>query len=206
MEKKENLSDERLVCLHQRKRLNAFFTIYNRYKNYGYSIVITTLKKYQFYNALREEKDAILYDSIIEALDVFDKKRGTFRNLISSIIEHQTIAHIREFSRDPLSDYISLDASYKEGTNLRFADSLTFADKSDSPKQTIELDDNEKEAVINCSGIHKRRIKEMIRLRKLGYSFEEIAKKFKTTKNAVRAVFYRIKKRINVKKSSKLKK
>lgn len=206
MNKKDRLSDERLVLLHQQKRLNAFFTIYNRYKAYGTTIIYSILEKHKLVNALRDEKDAILYDGIMECLSAFNPKRGTFRKLFNAVITNQTKSYVREFKRDPLSDYVSLDASIEESDTLRFADSLTFADKNDSPRINVNLDDSSKKVITNYDGIHKRRLKKMMRLREAGYTFAEIAKEFRTTEKAVRAVFYRIRKRINVKDNNKIKK
>lgn len=206
MYKKDRLSDERLVLLHQKKRLNAFFTIYNRYQNYGYAIIYHTLGKYKLINSLKEEKDAILYDSIMEGLATFDLKRGTFRNLLSTIITNLTLNYIREFQKDPLSDYISLDANIEEGNNLIFADSGTFADKNELPNEIIDANRHAEKLMANYTGIHKRKIREMIRLKESGYTYEEIAAKLKMSTKAVDAIFYRIKKRIDVKNNNKIKK
>ncbi|MCQ2787129.1 MAG: hypothetical protein MJ199_01875 [Bacilli bacterium] len=206
MDKKDRLSDERLVRLHQRKKLNAFFIIYNRYKNYGYTIISNLLAKYNLVNALQDERDAILYDTIMECLEVFDSKRGTFRKLFNAAVANHTTTYIREFQKDPLSDYISLDANIEESGNYRYADSLTFADKNDSPKTIINLEDKSKDLIVNYDGSHKRRIKKMVRLREEGYTFKEIAKRFRITEKATRAIFYRIRKRVNIKDSGKNKK
>ncbi|MCQ2796616.1 MAG: hypothetical protein MJ213_04905 [Bacilli bacterium] len=206
MNKQDRLSDESLVLLHQRKKINAFFIIYNRYKNYGYSVISNLLVKYNLVNALQDEKDAILYDTIMECLEAFDPKRGSFRKLFNAAISNLTANYIRDFQKDPLSDYISLDASIEEGSNYRFADSLTFADKGSSPKAIINLEDKSKDLIVNYDGVHKRRIKKMIRLREEGYTFKEIAKKMKITEKAARAIFYRIRKRIEVKDNAKNKK
>lgn len=206
MKEKDCLSDERLVLLHQQKRLNAFFTIYGRYKNYGYAIVYNTLGKYKLINALKDEKDAIIYDSIMECLNVFDLRRGTFRKLFNAVVANQTVNYVREFQKDPLSDYISLDTNIEESGYLRFADSLTLADKSGSPGEFINLGDSTKKFMVNYTGAHKRKIKKMMQLKEQGFTFREIAKKFKMSENAVRAVFYRIKRHIDVKENNKIKK
>ena len=88
---KDDLSDERLALLHQQKRVNAFFVIYKRYHNYGYAVIYRTLEKYKLVNALKDERDAILYDAIMEGLKAFDNTRGTFRKLMSSILEPYSI-------------------------------------------------------------------------------------------------------------------
>lgn len=203
---KDSLSDERLASLHQKKRVNAFFILYRRYKNYGYAVVYNTLEQYNLVNALKDEKDSILYDSIIEAIASFDKNKGTFRNLLAAIITNQTINCIREFSKDPLSDYISLDAGYRDGSNLRFADSVIVAAKDDAPGETINCDDRSKKVVINYHGVYKRNIRKMIRLREMGYSYAEIARKFKSTEKAIRAIFYRLKRKVNAKENNRIKK
>lgn len=203
---KSSLSDERLVSLHQQKRVNAFFVLYTRYKNYGYAIIIDTLLKYKLINALKDERDAILYDSIMEAIGCFDKSRGTFRQLLSAIIKNQTVNYIREFRKDPLSDYVSIDSASKDGMSLRFSDSFTIADKEASPSERINLDDHAKKVMINYTGPNKRRVKKMAQLREAGYSYKEIAKEFKTSEPAVRAIFYRIKRRMDAKDNNKIKK
>lgn len=203
---KDNLSDERLVSLHQQKRTNAFFIIYARYKNYGYAVIYRTLEKYNLTNALLDERDAILYDSIMEALDAFEESRGTFRKLISTILTNRTTNTIRKFKKDPISDYISIDTNNTEGNELLFSDSLAFADKEESPQQKINLDYHNKKVVTNYHGVYKRRIKKMVELREEGYTYKEIAKAFKTTERAVRGIFYRVKRRINLTENNKIKK
>ena len=203
---KDDLSDERLALLHQQKRVNAFFVIYKRYHNYGYAVIYRTLEKYKLVNALKDERDAILYDAIMEGLKAFDNTRGTFRKLMSSILEHETINYVREFRKDPLSDYISLDSTLVEGTNLRFADSLTFADKSASPQELVNFNERNIKVEKNYSGIHKRKIKSMMHLKEIGYTYHEIAIKFDISEKAVRSIFYRIKRKINTKDNNKIKK
>lgn len=206
MKNKDRLSDETLVSLHRLKRINAFFILYARYKNYGYAIIYNTLVRCKLINALKDERDAIVYDSIMEAIRCYDKTRGNFRQLLSSIVKHQTINYVREFKKDPLSDYVSLDATLGEGSNLRFMDSLTFADKESSPQTIINLDDHAKKVVTNYNGSYKRRLKKMMELKEAGYSNQEIARKLKTSSGAVRSVFYRIKRQMNAKDSNKIKK
>ena len=203
---KDSLSDERLVSLHQQKRVNAFFTLYSRYRNYGYAIIYRTLEKSKLINALRDERDAILYDAIMEAINCFDKQRGNFRQLLSAVITNQTLHYIREFKKDPLSDYLSLDSSVTESSNLRFMDSLTFADKEASPREIINVNDHVKKVEVNYHGVHKRRINKMIHLKEIGFSYKEIADEFKCSEKSVRAIFYRIRKQINLKDNNKIKK
>lgn len=202
---KDNLSDERLVSLHQQNRTNAFFIIYARYKNYGYAVIYRTLEKYNLVNALLDERDAILYDSIMEALDMFNESRGTFRQLISTILTNRTANLVRKFKKDPISDYVSIDNNYNEG-ELMFSDSLVFADKEASPQEIINLDYHNKKMVTNYNGVYKRKLKKMVELREKGYTYKEIAKAFKTTERAVRGIFYRIKRRIVLKENNKIKK
>lgn len=206
MSNKDRLSDEALVSLHRLKRINAFFILYARYRNYGYAIIYRTLVRCKLINALKDERDAIVYDSIMEAIRCYDKERGNFRQLFSSIAKNQTINYVREFKKDPLSDYISLDSNLSEGSNLRFMDSLTFADKEATPQAIIDYNDNAKKVMVNYNGAYKRRIKKMMELKEAGYSNQEIAYRFGTTSGAVRAIFYRIKRQMDAKDSNKIKK
>lgn len=208
--KKDSLSDERLVSLHQQKRINAFFIIYARYKTYGFAIIYRALAEHNLVNALLDEKDAILYDSIVEAIDHFDRKRGTFRKLVSTIITNRTINHINHFKLDAMSDYVSLDANYSDGYLFRYSDSSVYADKfadqTGSPREVINTNERNEKIAINYTGIYKRKVRKMMNLREHGYTYKEIAKKFDTTERAVSAIFYRIKKRINVNDNNKIKK
>ena len=206
MKSKDCLSDERLAVLHQQKRLNAFFILYKRYQSYGYAVIFRVLEKQKLVNALKEEKDAILYDSIMKALATFNKSRGNFRQFLSAVIAYQTTLRIRDFKKDPLSDYISLDAPFRDGTNLRFADSITLASKVATPQDLVNLNEESKKLSHNYQGIYKRKIKKIVDLKEEGYSYREIAKKLKITEKAVRAIFYRLKKQIDVKANNKIKK
>lgn len=203
---KSDLSDERLVALHQQKRLNAFFLIYGRYKNYGYAIVHNILIKTPYYNALKDEKDAILYDCINEAIDHYDKTRGGFRQFLSSIIEHETRNYIRRFRKNPLADYISLDAKVSDDGNLYFADSLTFADKGPSPQELLNRVEKKRKVETIYRGIYKRKLKKIVAMKQDGYKVEEIAKKLNMTPRAVYSVTYRLKHLVSTKENGKIKK
>lgn len=192
---KNQLSDERLILLHQQKKINAFFILYGRYKTYGYAIVLKTLNKTSYLNALKEEKDTIIYDALNDAIEQFDVSRGSFRNLFSIITERKTYNYIREFKRNPLSDYISIDAINDE-TNTQLVDTLTFADQEPSPIDYMNTMEQKRIVTDICHGIYKRKIRNMIKMRQMGFSFEEIANHYHTTAGAIRSKFYRLKKKI----------
>lgn len=206
MDKFESFSDEKLVSLHQQKRINAFFILYQRYRNYGYAIVFRTLQNYKLLSALKDDRSVIIYESIMKALASYNKERGTFRKLLSIIIERLTINEIDKFQKDPLSDYISIDSQISENTNFRFADSLTFADKEATPRDCLNLKENVSEMNLNYLGSNKRRTLKMLRLKEQGYTFKEIAKRCHVSEKSVRGVFYRLKRRIESKESGKVKK
>ncbi|MCQ2796829.1 MAG: hypothetical protein MJ213_06020 [Bacilli bacterium] len=203
---KSDLSDERLVILHQQKRMNAFFIIYGRYKNYGCAIVHNILLKTPYYNALKDEKDAIFYDGVTEAIERYDQSRGGFRQFLASIIDHETRNCIRNFRKDPLADYVSLDAKINEDGDLYFADSLTFADHNPLPQEILNTGEKKKSVEKVYRGVYKRKTQKIIMMKRQGYRVSEIAKKLNMTNKAVYAVIYRIKHLVRVKKNGKVKK
>lgn len=193
---KNQLSDERLILLHQQKKINAFFILYGRYKTYGYAIVLKTLNKTSYLNALKEEKDTIIYDALNDAIEQFDVSRGSFRNLFSIITERKTYNYIREFKRNPLSDYISIDA-LTDDKNIQLVDTLTFADPDPSPIEYINSLEQKNLVTDICNGRYKRKIRKMMKMRQMGFSYEEIAKHYHTTAGAIRSKFYRLKKKFD---------
>ncbi len=180
--------------LHRKKRINAIFTLYSRYRLYGYSIVNFQLKKCGLLNSLGDERDSIVYDAVDEAIEAFDENKGSFKSLLSKIIINITLKYVNKFSRDPLSDYISLDEERKIGDELVFMDS------------SINNISNEKEIMFNTeidfikdnyNGRYQRRIKRMVEMKRDGFTYKEIAVRYQTTEKAVRAIFYRLKIRMN---------
>lgn len=197
---KLSLSDNRLISLHQQKKLNAFFTLYNRYRNYSYAIIGVIFKNAKLFNALWDERDSIFYESLTYAIDSYEEKRGTFRNFLSKLVERNAIKCMREFQRDPISEYISMDAYLFGQQSVRYSDMLTFRDSSPTPAEQMNMKDQVELDINNLQLIFNRKIKYMIRMRQLGFSMQEIARHYHTTESAIRSLFYRVKKYLKNKK------
>ncbi|MCQ2794034.1 MAG: hypothetical protein MJ207_01495 [Bacilli bacterium] len=190
----ERYSDERLVALHRQKKIAIFFVLYNRYRNYGYVVVQQALKTSTYFNALYEERDALLYDALMIAIKTFDKSRGTFRIYFGKVLNNLTIQRIRDFARDPIADYVSIDGGIKDVDELKYVDALTFADKGATPQELMSLKDTSQKVSCSYHGHNDIRIQKMVALKEKGYSIGEIAKHFHTTKRSVASIFYRVKK------------
>lgn len=189
---KNLLNDDRLVSLHRQKRINAFFTFYKRYRNYGYAIIQKYISKNKKYANLEEEKDAIVYLSINECIENYDESKGTFRTLLSKIIEHKTLNLIKDYNKDPLANYISIDVTNKDNDDINIVDTLTFADKGSMPDQEVTI--NEDKTFLKTK--FNKKIAKMVTLKEAGFTYEEIAKKFNLSEKATRSIFYRIRKEI----------
>lgn len=199
----KELTDEELAVLTNAKKINGVGELYTRYRNYGYSITISILKKSHYYNALNDEADGLVVETIYEAIKDYDKTRGSFRSLFVSILNHKSIRLIRKFSNDGLSNYISIDAQNNDNGELLFMDSNNVIKSMETPNFHI----NSKESIKYASNIyhpHKKRIQKMIEMKDKGYSYQEIANRFSVSVNSIRQIFYRLRKTIHKKESNKL--
>lgn len=190
----DHLSDERLVSLHRQKKIAIFFVLYNRYRSYGYAIVAKTLRPTNYYNALVDEKDALVYDALNLAVKTYDKTRGNFRVYFGVLLTNITSERIRQFARDPLADYISIDEGYKESAELKYMDALTFADKGATPPQAMNYLDEAKRTSESYHAHGHTKTAKIIHMKEEGYTVSEIAKKHHVSPKAVSSLFYRIKK------------
>lgn len=180
--------------LHRKKRINAFFPLYSKYRFYGYSIVNFQLKKCGLLSSLGDERDSIVFDAINEAIEAFDEHKGNFKSLLSKIIINITLKYVNKFSRDPLSDYVSLDEERKIGDELVFMDSNVV----DVDNEKDMIFNNEIEFIKNnYNGRYQRRIKRMVEMKRDGFTYHEIGVRYQMSEKAVRAIFYRLKIRMN---------
>lgn len=202
---KNDLSDERLAFLHQKKKINAFFIIYERYKSYGYAIIYRKLAATPYLNALIDEKNAIVYNSIMDSLKVFDNSRGTFRSLFSSVVEHYTLNMIRRFSRKPISDYVSTDEVIDEESGFRLEDKLVFADSYDSPREYVNMIDVNEKLNELYQELGDEKIEKIIELRKRGYKVIEIARMINVNHKTVRSILSRTKQKLDKKLRKRIK-
>jgi len=198
--KTNSLSDERLVRLHRQKRINAFFTLYSRYRNYGYSIVCSQLVKFKLLNSLDSEKESIVFDAITQSLKTFDENKGSFKTLFSNICMNMTLKCISKFSRDPLADYVSLDESLKITDEMVFMDSVIINASDDQPNKTS---DELKAIKKYYKGHYQRRILRMLEMKRDGFSYKEIGNRYQMSSKSVRAIFYRLKIRLDKEKTLK---
>ena len=123
---------------------------------------------------------------------------------LTVLLTHQTTHRISQFKKDPIADYVSLDANLKTDSDLEMMDTLTFADQGASPQELVTVNDEINQFKNAYHGPHNKRIQLIISLKQQGYSNEEIAKRLKTSAKAIRAVFYRLRNRLNRKKSKKI--
>lgn len=189
----KDLSDEELVLLHRQKKADVTFIIYQRYKNYCYSIIFKNLYKTKYVNALVEERDELTFYAVTKAINTYNKKKGTmFRSYLSLLVRNEVISRIREFARDPIADYISAN-NEDEVERGDFLDTLVFADTHASPKEVIDLKEKV-QTIVNASKEFKyRKIVHMLEMKQKGFSYHEIAKKYKIEEKEVRMIFRRIK-------------
>ena len=187
-----NLTDEVLAISHRDRKLNATLALYLRYKNYGCAIFINELKKTSYFDALIEDKECIVYQSVIKTIECYEPEKGTFRSLFASILVHLTLRRVNKFRQDPLSDYISLDS--QEMGDLLLSDSIV--DQTAQPKDRLFIKDTKKAFKKAYSSINVKRLGQMISLKECGFTYEEIAKRYNLSGEAVRQLFYRLRKAI----------
>lgn len=191
----QDLPDDKLVALANKKSVNVLAILYQRYQLYGYAIVRETLNKTSYFRYLYEEKDAIIYDALCGCVKAFDSTRGNFRSLFYSVTKRETIRRIIAFQKDPLSNYVSIDQEIKNTDELLFADSATFVDKSADVH--VHLDFVNKKKIINeIFDRNKDRVEKMITLKEKGYNYKEIANELNCSIKTVYEVFYRLRKRL----------
>jgi len=111
-----------------------------------------------------------------------------------------TLKCINKFSRDPLADYVSLDENLKTSDEMIFMDSVIINASNDEPSKTSnELDIIKK----YYKGHYQRRIQRMIEMRRDGFSYKEIGVRYQMSSKSVRAIFYRLKIRLDKEKTKK---
>jgi len=204
----KKLKDDALLLLHKHKKVDVLFIFYNRYYNRCCGIVYRALSNSKYLKTLFEEKNIIIVESIRKAIETFDVTKGkAFYSYLGQIVFNETITRIREFAKDPLSNFVSLDASVNdEDSDISLSDTLVFADHSASPIENFNL----KEQISWIDEIyHERRYNNMRRIIDLklsGYSYHEIAKKLKMSDKSVRSSIYRIKKMLSLEFKKKMKK
>lgn len=186
--------------MHRKKRINAFFPLYNRYRRYGFSIVYHQLNKCGLVNALDDDKESIVFEATNEAIKSFDELKGCYKTLFANIVAHMTLRCVNQFLRDPLSDYISLDDDIKLNDEMVFMDSAFINASID--KSNLHV--NELEIIKKYyKGHYQRRIQRMIEMKRDGFSYKEIGIRYQMSPKAVRAIFYRLKIRIDNEQSKK---
>lgn len=150
--------------------------------------------------SLSDEKESIVFEAINEAIKTFDKDKGTFKSLFSNICMNMTLRCVSKFSRDPLADYVSLDDSLKLTDEMVFMDSVIINASDDTPSKTSnELDIIKK----YYKGHYQRRIQRMIEMKRDGFSYKEIGIRYQMSSKSVRAIFYRLKIRLDKEKTLK---
>lgn len=186
-------SDDELVFLHRQKKADVTFILYQRYKNYCYSIIFKMLYKTKYANALVEERDELTFYAVVKAINTYNKKKGSiFRSYLSLLVRNEVISRIREFAKDPIADYISANNEEEEDGNS-FLDTLVFADNLASPKELIDLKEKVNIIIHASKDIKYKQIVKMLEMKQKGFTYKEIAERYKMEISSVRSMFHRIK-------------
>lgn len=111
---------------------------------------------------------------------------------------HMTLKCANKFARDPLADYVSLDDNLKITDEMMFMDSVIINASSDEPSKSSN---NELKVIKKYyKGHYQRRIERMIEMKRDGFSYKEIGIRYQMSSKAVRAIFYRLKIRLDKEK------
>ena len=169
----EEISDDYLVCLYFEKNQDAIDLLFERYTKFIYGIIRDYCKQNEGYIDFEDVfNDCFL--AFLVCIERYDQDKGNFYFYVRKAVERKIIDRFEEINKNKM--IVSLDSfRYDEGkeTYLDFIaeENAFFEEKSDLKEELYDcLDDYDKT---------------IVDLKIEGYSYQEIAKILKSTKQSV---------------------
>jgi len=198
----ENLSDEDLVYLAKEGNNDAMKILLNRYSKFLFYKVIP------FYIPGSEREDIIqeAYIGFLRAIQDFDRNKGNFFSFANICVQRHITTAIKFSNRNKskvLRNPISLEASYagdNDGERNLYEvitpnKVISGSFQESSEDYLIDFMEKSRISKVLLSNLTEKE-REVLKLRAMGITYKEIAKKLKIKTKAVDNIIQRIRKKI----------
>lgn len=190
----EELNDNELIYMIRQRNEKAFAFLVNKYQVEIRRWLRHILRTYPRYQD-QEDFYQIALLKLHESIDDYKADQSSFHNYYFKVLKHTTVDMIRSmntYSRRQDKYMVSLDMHIQEGeTNYRLMDMIV----DEIPAEEDEQEEHIKENVLYTQKRLNPLEVDILSLRTLGYSYDQIAEKLNIPKKKVDNTLYKIRKR-----------
>ena len=190
----EELNDNELIYMIRQRNEKAFAFLVNKYQVEIRRWLRHILRTYPRYQD-QEDFYQIALLKLHESIDDYKADQSSFHNYYFKVLKHTTVDMIRSmntYSRRQDKYMVSLDMHIQEGeTNYRLIDMIV----DEIPAEEDEQEEHIKENVLYTQKRLNPLEVDILSLRTLGYSYDQIAEKLNIPKKKVDNTLCKIRKR-----------
>ena len=190
----EELNDNELIYMIRQRKEKAFAFLVNKYQVEIRRWLRHILRTYPRYQD-QEDFYQIALLKLHESIDDYKADQSSFHNYYFKVLKHTTVDMIRSmntYSRRQDKYMVSLDMHIQEGeTNYRLMDMIV----DEIPAEEDEQEEHIKENVLYTQKRLNPLEVDILSLRTLGYSYDQIAEKLNISKKKVDNTLCKIRKR-----------
>ncbi|MCH4284287.1 MULTISPECIES: RNA polymerase sigma factor [Bacillota] len=190
----EELNDNELIYMIRQRNEKAFAFLVNKYQVEIRRWLRHILRTYPRYQD-QEDFYQIALLKLHESIDDYKADQSSFHNYYFKVLKHTTVDMIRSmntYSRRQDKYMVSLDMHIQEGeTNYRLMDMIV----DEIPAEEDEQEEHIKENVLYTQKRLNPLEVDILSLRTLGYSYDQIAEKLNIPKKKVDNTLCKIRKR-----------
>ena len=190
----EELNDNELIYMIPQRNEKAFAFLVNKYQVEIRRWLRHILRTYPRYQD-QEDFYQIALLKLHESIDDYKADQSSFHNYYFKVLKHTTVDMIRSmntYSRRQDKYMVSLDMHIQEGeTNYRLMDMIV----DEIPAEEDEQEEHIKENVLYTQKRLNPLEVDILSLRTLGYSYDQIAEKLNIPKKKVDNTLCKIRKR-----------
>lgn len=190
----EELNDNELIYMIRQRNEKAFAFLVNKYQVEIRRWLRHILRTYPRYQD-QEDFYQIALLKLHESIDDYKADQSSFHNYYFKVLKHTTVDMIRSmntYSRRQDKYMVSLDMHIQEGeTNYRLMDMIV----DEIPVEEDEQEEHIKENVLYTQKRLNPLEVDILSLRTLGYSYDQIAEKLNIPKKKVDNTLCKIRKR-----------
>ena len=190
----EELNDNELIYMIRQRNEKAFAFLVNKYQVEIRRWLRHILRTYPRYQD-QEDFYQIALLKLHESIDDYKADQSSFHNYYFKVLKHTTVDVIRSmntYSRRQDKYMVSLDMHIQEGeTNYRLMDMIV----DEIPAEEDEQEEHIKENVLYTQKRLNPLEVDILSLRTLGYSYDQIAEKLNIPKKKVDNTLCKIRKR-----------
>ena len=190
----EELNDNELIYMIRQRNEKAFAFLVNKYQVEIRRWLRHILRTYPRYQD-QEDFYQIALLKLHESIDDYKADQSSFHNYYFKVLKHTTVDMIRSmntYSRRQDKYMVSLDMHIQEGeTNYRLMDMIV----DEIPAEEDEQEEHIKENVLYTQKRLNPLEVDILSLRTLGYSYDQIAEKLNISKKKVDNTLCKIRKR-----------